>query len=299
MSKLSIHDNFIRSIMADKNVARDYFQSFLPGHVRELLDLDSLEQSTDTYVSKELQKTMSDIVYTCQKKHSAEQAKVCLLIEHKSYVDKNTPVQIGSYIFSALMKQVMNKESLSMIIPILLYHGKKRWEYHTLSDLFVNPEPALQSYVPNFDYIYNDLGEISDEQIELLENQFLIASILALKHSFDGIWLEANAPRLLMLLEGVSGNLQSGLVVYLFERSGLGEKKIRSIVEGLPNTLKDTVMSTADMFIEKGKKLGLEKSKTDFVTNLLKNTDFDQTKIAALANVSEEFVRNIQANLIK
>jgi predicted transposase/invertase (TIGR01784 family) len=309
MSKLSIHDNFIRSIMADKNVARDYFESFLPVRVSALLDFNTLEQSTDTYVSKDLQKTMSDMVYTCQKKESNEQVKVCLLIEHKSYIDKNTSVQIGSYIFSALMKQVMNKESLSMIISILLYHGKKRWEYRTLSDLFVNLEPALKSYVPNFDYIYNDLGEISDEQIELLENKFLVASILALKHNFDRKWLELNAVRLLVLSDGIEGNLQSGFIVYLFGRSGLEEKKIVNILEDIPLKLKDKVMSTLEIFVEKGKKIGfeeglergmekgLEKSKTDFVTNLLRNTDFEQTKIAALANVSEEFVRNIQTNL--
>ncbi|HEV7381970.1 MAG TPA: Rpn family recombination-promoting nuclease/putative transposase [Dyadobacter sp.] len=150
MSKLTIHDNFIRSIMTDKKIARDYFQVFLPGPVRDLIDLDSLEQSTDTFVSKELQKTISDITYTCRRKDSEEQVKVCLLIEHKSYIDKNTPVQIGSYIFSALMKQVINKESLSMIIPILLYHGKKRWEYHRLSDLFVKLDPTLQKLSAQF-----------------------------------------------------------------------------------------------------------------------------------------------------
>ena len=287
--------------MSDKNVARDYFESFLPAKIVKLLDFGTLEQIADTYISRDLQKTMSDIMYTCHKKSSSEKVKVCLLVEHKSYIDKNTPIQIGSYIFSDFMKQVMKKEKPAMVIPVLLYHGKKRWEYHTLEGLFENLEPELKIFLPDFDYVYNDLGEIPDQQVEVLNNKFLVASILTLKHSFDEQWLEDNAPRLLMLLEDANWNLQSGLVVYLFERSGLEEKKIRNIVEGLPNTLKDTVMSTADIFIEKGKKIGLEegleRSKTDFVTNLLKNTDFDQTKIAALANVSEEFVINIQSNL--
>lgn len=60
-------------------------------------------------------------------------------------------------------------------------------------------------------------------------------------------------------------------------------------------------MSTLDIFVEKGRKLGLEegiaKGKTEFILYLLKNTDFDLSKIASLANVSEEFVKNIQSNL--
>lgn len=305
MSKLSIHDNFIRSIMADKNIARDYFEHYLPSYISNGLDFETLEQSSDTYISKDLQKTMSDIVYSCQIKDSDEAVKVTMLIEHKSYKDKNTPIQIGSYIFSGLLKQVINKEKPSIIIPILLYHGKDTWEYHTLADLFVNLEPEWKKFLPNFSYIYNDLGNIPDEQVELLGNKFLVASILALKHSFDEIWLENNVLRLLMLSEGIDGNLQTGLVVYLFEQSGLEEKKIRNIVEALPSTLKSKIMSTADMFIEKGKKIGfekgveegLERGKTDFVTNLLKNTNFDTAKIAALADVSTDYVLAIQSGL--
>ncbi|HEV7381972.1 MAG TPA: hypothetical protein VGN64_19380 [Dyadobacter sp.] len=77
------------------------------------------------------------------------------------------------------------------------------------------------------------------------------------------------------------------------------------------------MMSTLDIFVEKGRKLGLEegmekglekgiekgleegleKGKIEFVTNLLKNTDFDLSKIALLTNVSKAFVKNIQSNL--
>ena len=93
MSKLSIHDNFIRTIMADKSIAKSYFQSYLPSFASDRLNFDTLEQSPDTYISKELQKTMSDILYTCLEKETGEAIKVSLLIEHKSYIDKNTPIQ--------------------------------------------------------------------------------------------------------------------------------------------------------------------------------------------------------------
>ena len=104
-----------------------------------------------------------------------------------------------------------------MIIPILLYHGKNRWEYHTLEDLFKNLEPEWKSFLPNFDHIYNDLGNIPDEHIELLNDKFLTASILALTHSFEKNWLEQNAFRLLMSLEEADGNLRSGLIVYYLQ----------------------------------------------------------------------------------
>lgn len=64
----SIHDNFVRSIMADKSIAVDYFRNYLPAIVSNQLDFTTLTQLPDVYVSEELKKSMSDIVYSCRKK---------------------------------------------------------------------------------------------------------------------------------------------------------------------------------------------------------------------------------------
>ena len=53
----------------------------------------------------------------------------------------------------------------------------------------------------------------------------------------------------------------------------------------------------ACIFIEKGKKIGIEKGieigKLDVVENLLRNTDFSTVKIAELTGVSEVIVNRI------
>lgn len=121
-----MHDTFIGAIMADRNIAIEYFQSYLPPFVAGKLDFSTLTQLPDVYVSAELQKTMFDIVYSCQRRDGKGEVKVSLLIEHKSYPDKYSPVQIGGYIFSGLQKQIEAKEKhLSLITPVLLYHGKE------------------------------------------------------------------------------------------------------------------------------------------------------------------------------
>ncbi len=106
---LPSHDDFIRNILSNKEIAADYFKSYLPDFVRERLDFSSLIQVPGTYLSDELKKTMSDIVYSCRLKETETTVKVSLLIEHKSHPDKYTPVQIGGYIFSSLQKQIQIK----------------------------------------------------------------------------------------------------------------------------------------------------------------------------------------------
>ncbi|WP_084439892.1 Rpn family recombination-promoting nuclease/putative transposase [Dyadobacter alkalitolerans] len=100
------------------------FGPVFPEFVIARLDFSTLKQLPGTYISKELQKSISEIVYSCQRGDGKGEVKVSLLIEHKSYIDKYTPIQVGSYIFSGLLKQISNGERPSLTIPILLYHGK-------------------------------------------------------------------------------------------------------------------------------------------------------------------------------
>ena len=132
-------------------MAIDYFKTCLPAFIRERLDFSTLEQLPDSYVSSELRKTVSDIVYSCRRKDGKGGVKVSLLIEHKSYVDKHAPLQIGGYIFSGLLKQVRNGEKPSLIIPVLLYHGRDKWKHRTLKGLFEDIEPEWGKYIPDFD----------------------------------------------------------------------------------------------------------------------------------------------------
>jgi len=121
----SPHDTFVRGILADKVAASDYLKVPLPLFISENLDFETLTQTSESYISKQLRETFSDVVFSCKLKDADQYVKVSLLIEHKSYIDKYTPVQIGSYIFSGLQKQVANREKLSMIIPILFIMVKK------------------------------------------------------------------------------------------------------------------------------------------------------------------------------
>ena len=51
--------------------------------------------------------------------------------------------------------------------------------------------------------------------------------------------------------------------------------------------------------IERGIEKGREQEKINFVNNLLLNTDFDISKIAALSGTSIEYVKKIQNSLKK
>lgn len=301
----SIHDKFVRAILADKSVAMDYFKACLPKYIVDRLNLSTLTQLSDTYVSKELRKTMSDIVYSCSVKDSEEELKVCLLLEHKSRLEKFTPVQLGSYIFSGFQKQIDQEKRLSPIVPILLYHGKEKWSYRTLISLFTNLDHEFRPHIPDYEYIFHDLGEIPDQQLKLLENKFLQASLLALKYSQIKAELIKWIPTILSLVVEAERNLQTSLIVYTFGISGLKEKEIITLIEDVPVSIKSTVMITWDIFVEKGKKIGLEEGRQEgrqektqkIVRNLVNSSGLTDEQIARAAEVSIDYVTRIREQL--
>ncbi len=138
----------------------------------------------------------------------------------------------------------------------MLYHGKGRWQYRTLTNLFDNLDNEWKQFVPHFEYIYNDLGSLNDDALEMLNNKFLAASFLALKRSFEKEWLERNGVQLLILAGQGPENLQKGFIVYLYSRGRLEE----NILKSLPESIKKTIMNTLDIYIEKGRKEGSKKA---------------------------------------
>lgn len=298
---ISKHDTFIRAIMANQQIALDYFQICLPEHLIEKLDFSTFRQLPDTYISKDLQKSMSDILYECRMADSEEGIKISLLIEHKSYIDKNAPIQIGSYIFSGMLKQVGNSEKPSLIIPILLYHGKNHWEYNTVADLFETIGPELREFLPEYRYIFHNLGQIPDEQIQALHNKFLAASLLALKYSALKDRLGTLIPTILALAGEMDQNLQRNLIVYTFVSSDLTVQQILELITSLPTQTKENVMNTLDFFVEKGRNEGIKEGQLEntekTVRNLIKQSLLTDDQIASALEVTVDYVADIRQQL--
>lgn len=188
-----------------------------------------------------------------------------------------------------------------MVIPVLLYHGKTKWKYQTLSDLFETIDEDWKQFLPGFEYIYNDLGKLGDDEIEALNNKFLAASFLALKHSQEKEWIEGNAVDLLILASQGSKWLVKSFIIYLYSRGKLEEK----ILNSLPDPIKKDVMNTLDIYLEKGRKEGFEKGiekgieegKALIVRNLINAGKLSISEIASLAGVSESFVKKVHASI--
>lgn len=159
------HDLFFRETFSRLEVAQDFLEQFLPSEVRAVLDLNSLELQKDSFIDQELREHFSDLLYKVQLK-DGNVANIFLLLEHKSYPDTWVAFQLLRYMVRHWERTQREKiKSLPPIIPVVIYHGREKWQIsENFGALFAGPE-ALRPYWPDFRYNLQDLGRYSEADI--------------------------------------------------------------------------------------------------------------------------------------
>ena len=164
------HDKLFRETWSDREVAQDFLQRYLPPQVVALLDFSTLEIVKDSFVDEALREYFSDILYKIN--YGRAEGYVYLLFEHKSYPERWIHLQLLEYMLNIwrlhLKQQPKGQQEtrLPVILPLVLYHGERAWSLETrFAAMFDAPDEALAAYVPNFEYLVQDLTRYSDEEI--------------------------------------------------------------------------------------------------------------------------------------
>ncbi|WP_459943214.1 Rpn family recombination-promoting nuclease/putative transposase, partial [Deferrisoma palaeochoriense] len=158
----SPHDRFFRDLFARPDAAREFVRHYLPEELTKALDLDTVATVPGTFIDPGLRSHQADAVFTVGLKEGGE-AFVYVLIEHKSYPDRLTALQVLRYVVRLWEKALREtaEPGLPPVIPVVLYHGRPSWRVpERLSELLDAPE-SLRAYQPEFRYLLCDLGRYS------------------------------------------------------------------------------------------------------------------------------------------
>lgn len=258
---LSPHDRYIRSILSNLPVAREFFEKHLPEEIIKVIDFSTLTPQKDSFVNDKLRVKVADLLFAVN--FNGDPGYIYLLTEHASKPDRFLPYRMHQYIMGIMdlhLKKSKNKK-LPLVVPLILYTGDKPYTYSTdLFDLF-GKEKELAKSVFLTPYELIDLNKISDETLREAYYWFGAAALTA-KHirNFDLVSLVDNMIDLLKRLKnnGLDDYVYLTLSYIFIAGEVKDEEGFRNIIRsGLSSNDEEIVMTLAEKYRQKGLQEGM------------------------------------------
>ena len=114
------HDTFFKLIFSDPKLAKELLELLFTKAEKKVFNLDDIRFEKDTH-----KKQLADIVLSFPlKNYSKERIEFFMILEHKSYNDKDSHEQMLKYLFLIRALIVKQTGRAKPIIPAMFYHGK-------------------------------------------------------------------------------------------------------------------------------------------------------------------------------
>ena len=266
------HDEFCKDNLRDLGKARKFLKWKLKPEITELLDLDRLELSSESFLEEDLKKLYADVLYRIPVKDSDESIVVFVLIELKTESDKWTVFQQAKYIIriwdqeyrKAKKAKRLDQFLLPMVIPIIFHHGDQHFTASTELIDQVRTIQGLEPYTLNVKSLLCDVMTLHEEEFPADLELCVLFMMLQAVFSKDV------AERLMRIYKKLSPNLrepgyqriwQDCLYYALSSAKNFTGQDCKAIITEIRNT-GDTIMSTtefisaADQLIEEGIAIG-------------------------------------------
>ncbi|QDQ40184.1 Rpn family recombination-promoting nuclease/putative transposase [Legionella geestiana] len=250
------HDQFFRTAMANKQVAREFLKTWLPGELCQLIDFEQMEMQSRSQINDLRQESEVDVLFKTTV--DGHEAYLYLLLEHQSTPDVLMPFRLLKYLCNIIDQHLKTHggNKIPLIYPTVIYHGKRKYPYSTnLADLVDAPKELVDRYfLKPFQLI--DLGQIDDETLK--QHAWSGVMEFALKHIFarDILpWLKEITGTLHQLDKTGGRDYIEIVLQYLLERGELSDREafFNLIDTQISHEVGEKIMSLAEQLKEEGR----------------------------------------------
>jgi len=181
------HDNGYKLLFSHVSMVADALRGFIKEDWVQEVDFETLERVEGSYVSDDLRKRESDMLWRVRWKDRF--LYVYILLEFQSTVDRFMAVRAMTYLgllYQDLIRQKALTPSgkLPPVFLLVLYNGRQRWGAALdVADL-IEPVPGgLKAYRPHLRYALLDEAQIPEMELESERN--VAAALFRLEKSRD------------------------------------------------------------------------------------------------------------------
>jgi predicted transposase/invertase (TIGR01784 family) len=293
----NVHDKFFKETFSRVDVVTNFLEELVDEKLVKKLDLSTLQIDNNSFIDEKLEERFADIIYTCEYIGKGK-VKIALLFEHKSYKENYPHWQLNQYILNVWEASSKQKKKKPIpIIPIVIYHGKEKWDYQPMRSYFESLDEDLLRYIPEFDFHLINLNTIPNEQITNFRNKFLAISTLLFKHSRLKKYVrkvEDELVELFKLIDNQENNPFSiSVILYIQNTDALTITEIVSIFTRVSKNLNNVVMTTAQQLINQGVNQGFDKGVNYGLNQGIELNKIDTVKKGYLNGINNDLLVNI------
>ncbi|RKX75381.1 MAG: hypothetical protein DRP49_04715 [Spirochaetes bacterium] len=169
-------------LFSSSRIACQLLHSFVDVPLVRNISPENLQLVDKSFVSDELLKRESDIIYKVNLKGAS--AYIYILLEFQSTPDKAMPARMLNYImmFYDMILRSSRKGNLPAVLPLLLYSGEKDWNVPLKLERLIDPY-LPEKYIPHFEYYPIIIKDYSDETLFQINN--LVSAIMVVENSHE------------------------------------------------------------------------------------------------------------------
>lgn len=297
------HDRFFRGSLSDPRVSREFMETHLPAHIKALVDLNTLEMCSGTFVDEILQLHLSDVLFSVKWK-GGKPGYIYTLLEHQRDPEDVMPFRALQYKVKIMDQHYKEHGELPIVYTLVIYNGKRKYPYSTdLFDLFGEHRSlAEQTLLTPFDLL--DLSQIPDE--DLKQKMWSGMMELSLKHSTerDLVPFIKSLIQMIRRLEqaGGAGYVRTAFHYLFLVGEIRNAESLKQVIHNqLSPQLEENVMTIAELFRQEGRQIGKQIGKQighqeamQEVASRLLQRDVSDDEIAALTGLSLEAIQTLK-----
>jgi predicted transposase YdaD len=277
----SPHDKLFKEAFGNRHNAAAELRCVLPSALLAHMDLSSLTPLPGSFRDVALADSSSDLLFSVR--IAGREALVYVLFEHKSATDRWVSFQLLRYmvrIWERCRQDDPKLEHLPPIVPLVVHHNDSGWKsgacFHDLI-AGLNDAPELAALTPRFEFLLDDIGRASDEQLRARAlNAFGILALLFLRDvrtperflAAFGDWAD-----LFHELQRAPDGARALMVLFRYV-SMVADKldwpRFRQVVHTVLPEAEDSLMTIAEELRQQGLQQGLQQGQRALLVELLR-----------------------------
>ena len=161
------HDLTFRRLLDAPENARIILADHLPPDIVQRLAPDPPQHLEGSFVDAALRGSQTDRLFQI-KLTDGQPLLVYVLCEHKSYLDRRTPLQIARYminIWEHYLTQHPDQQTCPHIIPLVFYHGQQAWTIPTSVFDLLEEDDSLTPYSRSLRYLLRNFSTLTPDEL--------------------------------------------------------------------------------------------------------------------------------------